>query len=336
MRLFFSALTALLLLLLVFFVPDGQILSDAQNAYYVGQTPQAYTLYVRPYGLCLAAAALCAFLTVWLCKKKLDKKASFTEISAFSALSLALGILFSRTLYCAANILFYAQEAQPLAALRIDEGGLSMTGALLGGALAAFIVAKKTGSRRLMDAAAPALAVFVLIARLGERWTRTGFGPDVEFGGLFSIADDFGAVLNVWLLEALTALLVAAALILLLRRARLCPGDGLLLFFLLYGVTQILMESLRADRHMIWGFVKAEQVFSMGMAAWAALSFAVRARRFLLAAVSSVITALLAFGLEKALDRLDISALVLYAGYALVLCAYLAVCVLIVKRAEQT
>ena len=73
---------------------------------------------------------------------------------------------------------------------------------------------------------------------------------------------------------------------------------------------------------MILGFVKVQQVFAMLMAAGGFIFFARRIHKTALAVCLSVLTAVIAFLLEKALDRLDISALVLYAGYIILLAAY--------------
>jgi hypothetical protein len=186
-----------------------------------------------------------------------------------------------------------------------------------------------------LNAAAVSLAAFVLIARIGERYTTMGFGMDVDFTGLFVIDGNFGGTLNVWLIEAITALLILITLTIIIKREKEQYIDGLPLFFLLYGTTQIMMESLRADRHMIWGFVKAQQVLAMLMAAGSLVILAKRARRIPAAIIASIIAASASFGLEKALDRLDISPVILYSAYILVLASYLAFAFLVIRRVKK-
>ena len=70
-----SILMALLFWAALLFVPDGKILPDVQNAYYIGERPE--TVFApQSYGEMLAAGALCALLisAVLLCrqKKRLD------------------------------------------------------------------------------------------------------------------------------------------------------------------------------------------------------------------------------------------------------------------------
>ena len=136
--------------------------------------------------------------------------------------------------------------------------------------------------------------------------------------------DEYGAVHNVWLIEAICALAIFIALAALIRFTQARPGDCFAVFILLYGASQVLLESLRADRHMILGFVKVQQVFAMLMTAGGFVFFAQRIYKTTLAVCLSVLTAGIVFLLEKALDRLDISALILYTGYIILLVAYMA------------
>ncbi len=320
------------LAVLCLFVPDGLMLYEAQNAYYVGEAPVAYQLQVWPYGCTLALGAVIAILLVVFLTRNLKPRPQTAQLSA---LSLWLGIIFSRALYCLANISFYAEETGSLAFLRIWEGGMSMAGALLGAALAARLVMNKTDVRRFMDTAAVSLAAFVLIARIGEKYTTMGFGMDVDFSGLFVIEGNFGGILNVWLMEAMIALFILITLVILNLSKKGLAGDGMMLFFLLYGTAQILMESLRADRHMIWGFVKAQQVLAMLMATGALVLFAKRVRRIPAAVIASVAAAAASFGLEKALDRLNISPVILYSAYVLVLASYLAFAFFVILRVKK-
>lgn len=320
------------LAVLCLLVPDGLMLYEAQNAYYIGEAPASYQLQVWPYGCTLALGAAIAILLAAFLTRHVKPR---PPLAQFSALSLLFGISFSRALYCLANISFYAEETGSLAFLRLWEGGMSMAGALLGALLAARLVTKKTNGTRFMDAVAVSLAAFVLIARIGEKFTTMGFGMDVDFSGLFVMDGNFGGVLNVWLMEAVIALFILTALIILNTRKKGLSGDGLMLFFLLYGTTQILMESLRADRHMIWGFVKAQQVLAMLMATGALVLFAKRVRRIPAAVIASMAVAASSFGLEKALDRLDISPVILYSAYVLVLAAYLAFAFFVILRVKK-
>jgi prolipoprotein diacylglyceryltransferase len=333
MKVVLLLLTVLLgLAMLCLFVPDGLMLNEAQNAYYTGETPASYQWQVWPYGSLLAlGAAIAILLAAFLARHSTQ----WSCIARFSALAIVLGIVFSRIFYCLANFSFYVEETGIQAVLKPWEGGMSMAGALLGAALAARLAIIKTVSTRFLNDAAVSLAAFVFIARIGERYTTMGFGMDVDFSGLFTVDGNFGGVLNVWLMEALVALVILITLVILKKREKGLCGDGLLLFFLLYGTTQILMESLRADRHMIWGFVKAQQVLAMLMAAGALVIFAKRVHRIPAAIVASLMAAGLAFGLEKALDRLDISPLILYSAYVLVLAAYLAFSFLVIRRVKK-
>ena len=315
-RLVLSALILLCgLLFLLFLVPSGQLLPEALNAYYIGQPAAPLTLRATPYGLFLALGAALASALYAVLSKGADKRNALP----FCAASLALGIVLARAAYLLSNLSFYLYEADGLAALRAWEGGMAMSGALLGGALCCAWFRKKGADT---SPAAPAFALFVCFARLGERAAGIGYGRDVAFEGFFSVMDTYGPVLDVSRIEALFALMLCIALLGLRFAGRASKGDMAPLFFLLYGAAQILFESLRADRHMIWGFVKAQQIFALLFAGAAAARLQGTKKRALLSLVPTALLAAVSFGIEKALDRLDIALPILYGAYFVVLCAY--------------
>lgn len=318
------------LAVLCFFVPDGLMLNDAMNAYYTAQPSTPYNLQLYPYGCMLALGTVAGMAIVTLMMRHVVVKRD--ALLRFMALALWLGLLCSRAFYCLVNILFYAPEFNRLAFLKIWEGGFSMSGAMLGISLAAYLVIKSTNVRRFMDATALLLALFVVIERFGEKFTEMGIGLDVDIVSIFTIEGILGEVLNVWLIESLVALGILITLATLLRRDSLHTGDYLPFFFLLYGSTQILMESLRADQHMIWGFVKVQQVLAMLTASGAALYFGFKARRMVGALLVSGLIAIGGFGLEKALDRLDISPILLYAAFIVLIAGYLSYGLYIVRK----
>ena len=309
------------------FVPDGKILPEVQNDYFIGETPAA-ALALRPYGAVLAGGALLALLLL----RGLGKVRSLSFLSGAAL----LGFLCSRLVYCLVNIDFYTGPASLAAVLRWWEGGMSMTGALGGIALAAFLFLRK--EPRSLEALALTLPPMICVFRLGETFTSIGRGMDVEFGGIFTIPDMFGNVLNVWLLEALSALLIWGLLLLWRRKDTLCPRGGRLLaaFFVLWGVVQILMESLRYDQHMIWSFVKAQMLFSFLGAAGCLFFVGRPVRRGPAALVASVLLAAGVFGLEKALDRLAIPDYLLYLAFLLLIGLYLFFAFTVFRRREKS
>lgn len=290
-------------------IPDGQILWEASDALYTGEALPAFALAVRPYGACLALSALAAWGAEALCG---GKRLSLREGLRFAAGALCLGLVLSRVLYCLAGTDYYdAAWVRRLAALRFFDGGMCMTGAIAG-----ILIAGRKHPRE----AALGCPVFVFGARLAELTTDSlGTGARMGFSSFLTRHVGYTDRLNVCLIEAAAALLIFAALY--LRRGRKAGLTGMPLFLFLYGVSQVLMESLRRDQHMLWGFVKAQQIAAMLMA-FAGLLLAAQKRKWPRILVLSLAAAAALTALEFALDRANLPDGLLYGLYIAVLAGY--------------
>ena len=315
-----AVLCVLLLLVLCFVVPDGQILWEAADALYTGDALSAFSWSAFPYGIGLAASALVAFLFSFLLARR---RVSLHRALAWFACALALGIVFSRLLYCVVETAYYNPKwLSSLAGLRLWDGGMAMTGAIAGILLAGKLI---PDGRSLIPVAAP---VFIAGARLSELFIQLGYGPSVDFEGILTQQVGYATRLNVSLLEAAMALVILICILLLLRWAshrQMTLGNKhpICAFLILYGISQLLMESLRKDRHMIWGFTKAQQIFAILLVLGALLYLASGKKekgRVWLASLCCVVPLI---GLEFALDRVDVPILILYGAYLLILAAYL-------------
>lgn len=327
-----AALCVLLLLTLCFAVPDGQILWEAGDALYTDGALPPMTWQVLPYGAGLAAAALFAFAAAF---GLFRKQVSLSDALCWFAWALALGILLARLLYCMVDTAYYNPKwLARLAALRLWDGGMAMTGALLGMLLAVKLAPQ---GARLMPAAAP---LFVAGARLAEVFTQVGYGPSVYFEGFLAKQVGYAVRLNVSVLESAAALVIFACMLLLprwaaRRRLALDSRGRVCAFLILYGVTQIFMESLRKDRHMIWGFTKAQQIMAILMVFIALLVLAKNAAQKRRALITTLCAAAPLVALEFALDKVDISVWLLYAVYLLILAAYLRAAVRMFCQAHE-
>lgn len=316
-----AALCALLLLALCFCVPDGQICWEAGDALYTDAELPAMTWRFLPYGTGLAVSALAAWLVSFCLNKK---RAALSGALRWFVWALLLGVLLSRLLYCLVDTAYYNPKwFARLAALRIWDGGMAMTGALLGMILACRI---EPEGMKLAPTAAP---LFVAGARLSEIFTQVGYGPSVFFEGILARQVGYAVRLNVSLLEALAALVIFCCILLLPRWAagrKLAMTDGkrFSAFLILYGISQLLMESLRKDRHMIWGFTKAQQIMAILMVLFTLWVIAGGKKDKKFAFVATLCATVPLVGLEFALDRVDVSVWLIYAAYILILAAYLA------------
>lgn len=315
-----AVLCVLLLLILCLMVPDGQILWEAGDALYTGGELALPSMTPLPYGTGLAVSAALAWAVSYTLARN---KTSLASALRWFACALALGIILARALYCLVEPAYYNPKwFARLAALRLWDGGMAMTGALAGILLAGKLAPE---GAVLAPAAAP---LFIAGARLSEMTTQLGCGPSVYFEGILTRQAGYAIRLNVSLLEAAAALLIFVCILLLERyavrkrmvmtlKARTCA------FLIFYGVSQIFMESLRKDRHMIWGFTKAQQILAILLILGALIALAAGKREKRQAALTTLCAALPLVGLEFALDRADVSIFLLYGVYLIILGAYL-------------
>lgn len=215
---------------------------------------------ITAYGLCLLlGAALATLLTVWL---------SRCNIGADAALSMSLcaaagALIGARLFYCLTMLSSIMVDLGGFSfLLQPWQGGYNMYGALLGSfcGLAIYAHVTRRSLSTLADLAAPGAALALAIGRLGEYFTSQGLGHFVESESLqrfpFAVPNIYQDEwqLPVFVYEALAALLVMAVCLYLMRKAR--PGRTAEVFFALIGLCQILLESLRADEFIRFGFVK--------------------------------------------------------------------------------
>lgn len=293
------------------------------------------------YGLHIALGALAAVIVLALCCRARRMPAGTAPL--YAVLAMPLGVACSRVLFCLLDGRFRGIFSLR-AMLCFWGGGHSMVGALLGAALAAVIAAKilAVPARRMLDMMAPALLVFIAFARVGEQYTEMlgrsrALVSQVWRQGWLVAGDEYALYLKTYVLEALCALILAAALLPgLLRGGR--DGDTLLSAMLLLGCTQVLWESLRFDAHMRESFVSLQMLLYAVMFAVPLLVFACRYARRLghgwpiwLALGVIALTAGGVIGLEFMIDRSGVSRFVLYAPYVLLL-ALPAVCGFVFKK----
>ncbi len=277
------------------------------------------------YGACVALAAALALACLLVRARKTGLQRGWAQVLFLLCAPCAL--LASRLLFVACDASF--DLLPPVAALYPWQGGHSMLGALLGACAGCLLAARllRADKKALLDALCPALLLFVCVARLGEYFTSLGVGaPLMDAPESFLIErGEYDAYLRVYIFEAFLALALFFAS---LSRRKARAGERFLATVVWFCASQVLMESLRFDRHMRFSFVSASQVGYM-LALGVALAYlAIRALRdgggralafTTLAAFPAAALALIT--LEFALDRSSLSKLALYAVYTAILAA---------------
>ncbi len=260
------------------------MLEDVRSFPFLGLT-------VYLYGLFLAVAA-----SAWLCLCGLlakKKNLPINTVLLHGVLSIPMGLFFARLLFCLIRLPYYVETiGQLLPMLYFWDGGLSMMGALLGVSLAALITAriKHVQYGDLMDVLAVPAGLFIAIARLGEAYTVLGRGKIIDAqwmqgSAFFGIRDGWGEDVYhaVFRYEAVAAALILCVMLCLFfgrkTRATAKPGDLALVFVTLFGSAQVVLESLRDDGHLLWGFVRVSQIISILLPVAAVIVFSVRSIR---------------------------------------------------------
>ena len=268
------------------------------------ETPQApkESSGVVPFGLMLGAAALAGLTLFCLC---LPREKRFAAPAA-GGLSLLLGFILARLVFWVCNASFYlGLYSDPLSLFRVRDGGLCMTGALLGAGLGCYIASRIFRNHALSfpvlaDAMAPGAALFVACERCHE-WVllNQNYGLSAAADGFLTARGDYGPVLNTARISSLAALLILAVLMIVRCRK---PGSRGILFLLLYGTIQVLLESLRQDLHMLWGFVHIQQLTAFLAVFAAMIVISVPLRKLPRTVIVSLTAAGMLVFLEFALD----------------------------------
>ena len=222
---------------------------------------------VTPYSLMIFAGALAGTALVW------RKKTVRPLLPAVILGALLLGHIVW-VLFCPFD--YEAAEGKLYMILRPWQGGYTLYGALLGGALGALAAGRFSGVRWLdaLDALAPGACAAIVFARVGEVFTGEGIGrgAELEWTHFFPLSvctyhDEFDPSFDewqyaVWFLEALAALIL---LVILLKKERKAPRGHLTAVFLtVLGTSQILLEQMRRDNYLRFiVFVRVNQLAAL-------------------------------------------------------------------------
>jgi Prolipoprotein diacylglyceryltransferase len=240
---------------------------------------------VEIFGWFALAAAICFFIGMLVFSKGEQLKNGVSQV--FCVIALPVCLLASRLVFALASAgYFFSTIAQPIKMLNFFDGGYSMTGVLLGLIISTALTKKITKAPfgKLMDAAAFAFILPLALLRFAETYTTLGLGREVinltlRGNAFFAFMDDMGTLRHaVFHYETAYALLLFVV-VLMIRKFNWRGGDKALLLATLYGVAQIVFESMRDDFHMLWGFVRAQQVFAIFLPVAAIVIFSVRIAR---------------------------------------------------------
>lgn len=153
----------------------------------------------------------------------------------------------------------------PLDALAIWNGGLGIPGAVIGGGLAMYVLARKRGENFLAwaDVIAPGLALGQAIGRWANFVNQELYGAPTDLPWAITIPpekrlagfEQFSTYHPLFLYESLWNLATVFFLIWVARKysARLKTGDVFLIYLITYPTIRFLLDFLRLDASMVAG-----------------------------------------------------------------------------------
>ncbi|WP_203138583.1 prolipoprotein diacylglyceryl transferase [Microbacterium sp. JZ31] len=220
-------------------------------------------LRIHFYALCIIAGIVVATL---MTNHRLTKRgAEPWVVIDIALLAVPLAIIGARIFHVLTHPGFYFGEGADIwAVFRIWEGGIAIFGALIGGAVGAWLGCRWTGIRfwTFADALAPGLLLAQAIGRFGNWFNQELFGWPTDLPWGLEIDSDNAAIPAglpegtlfhpTFLYEVVWNVLGVILLLWLGRRLRLQWGRLFALYLIWYSAGRVVWESIRIDPSEIY------------------------------------------------------------------------------------
>ena len=223
------------------------------------------------YGIIMAIAILIAILTAnKLCNILFNKKDLAVE---YAPLIIIFGILGARIYFCMLNPAHYLAHLPEI--LDIREGGLSIHGALIGGILALFYMAKKNKISFLsvLDCFGCGTILGQAIGRWGNYFNSEAYGLPTanQNWGLYipqarrlAQYSDFSLFHPTFLYESVLNLLAFIILLFIFKKfANKYPEIAFFSYLIIYAIIRFFIEQIRIDSAMNIGAFPIAQIVSV-------------------------------------------------------------------------
>ena len=260
----------------------ASIPSPAVAEWWLGPLP------IRAYAIAIGIGIVAGW---WILDRRYTAKGGPKDTAVDVALWMVLfGILGARVYHVLTSPdAYFGENGDPARIIEIWNGGLGIWGAVIGGAIGAWIALRRRGLRfaPFADAAAPALLVAQAIGRLGNYFNQELYGAPttlpwgLEIDAAHRVAGytDPGLLFHpTFLYEMVWNLAMVGVLLWAERRFRLRHGRVMWLYVMLYTVGRVWIEYLRVD--------DAETILGLRLNVWTsvlvfllALAFFVRIGR---------------------------------------------------------
>ncbi len=217
------------------------------------------------YGIIIASGLL---LGIWLGNARARKRGWSSDLLLdFILLAVPLAVIGARTYYVAFEWEYFA--ANPAKIIAINEGGLAIYGAVIGGFLAAFIFSRaaKFPFLKLLDLVIPSLILGQAIGRWGNFINQEAFGalvtnPQLQFFPLAVYIQSLGEWHQATFFYESFCNSILLVVTLLTARKGVKDGTLLATYFIGYGTIRAVIEGLRTDSLYLFGNIRVSQVLS--------------------------------------------------------------------------
>ncbi len=243
----------------------ASIPSPANGVWHLGPVP------IRAYALCIIAGVIAAiYMGERRWQARGGRKGTVTDIAV---VAVPVGLIGGRIYHVITSpAAYFGADGDPIKVFYIWEGGLGIYGAILFGALGAWLASRSRGVKlpAFADAVAPGIVVAQAIGRFGNYFNQELFGKPTNLPwGLEIEPGRDGTVVGqdtyhpTFLYESLWCLGIAAVVIWADRRFTLSRGRAFALYLALYAVGRAWIEALRVDA--------ANTIFGVRLNIWTCL-----------------------------------------------------------------
>lgn len=227
------------------------------------------------YGVIMALAITVGVLiSDWVGNKYFGlKKDTIIDLAPYLII---FGIIGARLYYCVLNYDFYLRFPTEIIAIR--HGGISIHGAMLGGAfgLWLFSIRHKISALKLCDVSVIGLSIAQAIGRWGNFFNSEAFGSPTNLPWKLYIAPQYRPIPfqdceyfhPAFLYESILDVLIFVILFFIAKNAKVKEeGNLALMYLILYSIVRIIVESVRLD--------SVKYVFGMPVAIFVSISIIV-------------------------------------------------------------
>ena len=207
------------------------------------------------YGIIMAIAiSIGTLISDWVGSRYFGfKKETIIDLAPYLII---FGILGARIYYCALNYDFYLRFPTEIIAIR--HGGISIHGAIIGGAFGLWLFARrhKLNIKKLFDTVAVGLPLAQAIGRWGNFFNSEAFGAPTNLPWKLYIAPQYRPIPYqndlffhpTFLYESILDVVIFVILFLMAKNNKIKKdGNLVLLYLVLYSIVRIIVESFRID-----------------------------------------------------------------------------------------